>query len=115
MLRPDGFLRHARPPQCGALGGPEFIATLKRVNLSFVAIDEAHCISEWGHDFRPDYLNLSTIVQEFPDVPVTAFTATATHKVQEDTRRKLHSQPTASQCGGQVAPQAGGQVVPKAA
>ena len=68
---------------------PEFIATLKRVHLSFVAIDEAHCISEWGHDFRPDYLNLSTIVQEFPDVPVAAFTATATHKVQKDIVAKL--------------------------
>ena len=68
---------------------PEFIATLKRVPLSFVAIDEAHCISEWGHDFRPDYLNLSTIVQEFPDVPVAAFTATATHRVQEDIVTKL--------------------------
>ena len=68
---------------------PEFIATLKRVQMSFVAIDEAHCISEWGHDFRPDYLNLSTIVQEFPDVPVAAFTATATHKVQEDIVAKL--------------------------
>jgi len=63
---------------------PEFVETLKRVNLSFVAIDEAHCISEWGHDFRPDYLHLSTLVQEFPDVPVAAFTATATHRVQED-------------------------------
>ena len=68
---------------------PEFITTLKNVALSFVAIDEAHCISEWGHDFRPDYLNLATIVQEFPDVPVTAFTATATHKVQEDIVAKL--------------------------
>ncbi|MFO7871515.1 MAG: DNA helicase RecQ [Kiritimatiellia bacterium] len=68
---------------------PEFISTLRRVNLSFVAIDEAHCISEWGHDFRPDYLNLSAIVQEFPDVPVTAFTATATHKVQDDIVAKL--------------------------
>ena len=68
---------------------PEFIAALKRVKLSFVAIDEAHCISEWGHDFRPDYLNLSTIVQEFPDVPVAAFTATATHRVQEDIVAKL--------------------------
>jgi len=68
---------------------PEFIATLKRVQLSFVAIDEAHCISEWGHDFRPDYLNLSTIVKEFPDVPVAAFTATATHRVQDDIVAKL--------------------------
>ncbi len=68
---------------------PEFIDTLKRINLSFVAIDEAHCISEWGHDFRPDYLNLSTIVQDFPDVPVAAFTATATHRVQEDIVAKL--------------------------
>jgi len=68
---------------------PEFIAALKHVDLSFVAIDEAHCISEWGHDFRPDYLNLSTIVQEFPDVPVAAFTATATHRVQEDIVAKL--------------------------
>ncbi len=68
---------------------PEFIAALKRVKLSFVAIDEAHCISEWGHDFRPDYLNLSTIVQAFPDIPVAAFTATATHRVQEDIVAKL--------------------------
>ena len=68
---------------------PQFIATLKRAKLSFVAIDEAHCISEWGHDFRPDYLNLSTIVEVFPDVPVAAFTATATHKVQEDIVAKL--------------------------
>ena len=68
---------------------PEFLAALKRVDLSFVAIDEAHCISEWGHDFRPDYLNLSTVVEEFPDVPVAAFTATATHRVQEDIVGKL--------------------------
>lgn len=68
---------------------PEFISRLKRVKLAFVAIDEAHCISEWGHDFRPDYLNLSTIVREFKDVPVTAFTATATHRVQDDIGAKL--------------------------
>ncbi len=68
---------------------PEFVVALKRVKLSFVAIDEAHCVSEWGHDFRPDYLNLSTIPRKFPDVPVAAFTATATHKVQEDIVAKL--------------------------
>jgi ATP-dependent DNA helicase RecQ len=68
---------------------PEFLALLKRSRVSFVAIDEAHCISEWGHDFRPDYLNLASIVDGFPDVPVTAFTATATHRVQEDIIAKL--------------------------
>ena len=69
---------------------PEFIATLKSVKLSFVAIDEAHCVSEWGHDFRPDYLNLSNITHDFPKVPVTAFTATATHRVQDDIVEKLN-------------------------
>jgi ATP-dependent DNA helicase RecQ len=68
---------------------PEFIQILKSIDLSFVAIDEAHCVSEWGHDFRPDYLNLSTITKTFPDVPVAAFTATATHKVQDDIVEKL--------------------------
>jgi ATP-dependent DNA helicase RecQ len=61
-----------------------FLRLLRRVNLSFFAIDEAHCISEWGHDFRPDYLNLSQIIKVFPDVHVAAFTATATRRVQAD-------------------------------
>lgn len=52
-------------------------------------IDEAHCISEWGHDFRPDYLSLSDLVTLFPDLPVAAFTATATHLVQQDILDKL--------------------------
>ena len=63
---------------------PHFIERLKTADISLFAIDEAHCISEWGHDFRPDYLNLSRIPGLFPDVPVAAFTATATQKVQED-------------------------------
>ncbi|MDR0338015.1 MAG: DNA helicase RecQ [Planctomycetaceae bacterium] len=61
-----------------------FIERLKTLKVAFFAIDEAHCISEWGHDFRPDYLALSKIVREFPDVPVTAFTATATPQVADD-------------------------------
>jgi ATP-dependent DNA helicase RecQ len=68
---------------------PQFIETLKTLSLSLFAIDEAHCISEWGHDFRPDYLGLSAIPSLFPNVPVAAFTATATEKVQQDIIAKL--------------------------
>jgi len=68
---------------------PEFMATLKQVRVSFFAIDEAHCISEWGHDFRPDYLSLSNIIKHFPKSAVAAFTATATHKVSDDIVSKL--------------------------
>jgi ATP-dependent DNA helicase RecQ len=66
-----------------------FLNNLKRVPLCLIAIDEAHCISEWGHDFRPDYLYLSEIVKHFPEVPVAAFTATATHRVAQDIIRQL--------------------------
>ena len=66
-----------------------FLETLKTVPISLFAIDEAHCISEWGHDFRPDYLSLSEIAHTFPTVPVAAFTATATRKVQIDIINKL--------------------------
>ena len=68
---------------------PAFITLLRSVPLAFVAIDEAHCISEWGHDFRPDYLQLSEIVRLFPDTPVAAFTATATRRVEQDIIAKL--------------------------
>jgi ATP-dependent DNA helicase RecQ len=67
----------------------EFSALLQDCRLSFVAIDEAHCISEWGHDFRPDYLALGSLTERFPKVPVAAFTATATLKVQEDIVARL--------------------------
>jgi ATP-dependent DNA helicase RecQ len=54
-----------------------------------IAIDEAHCVSEWGHDFRPEYLRLAELTGLFPESPVAAFTATATTRVQEDTIRRL--------------------------
>ncbi len=66
-----------------------FLPLLKSVRLSLIAIDEAHCISEWGHDFRKDYLSLDRLVSEFPNVPVAAFTATATHRVGQDIIDKL--------------------------
>src|SRR5688500_12839535 len=63
---------------------PQFLELLGRVKLSFFAIDEAHCISEWGHDFRPEYRELRRLRSLFPDVPIGAFTATATQRVRAD-------------------------------
>ncbi len=67
----------------------EYIDFLKGQKISFVAIDEAHCISEWGHDFRPEYRNLKTIISKIDDVPIIGLTATATPKVQEDILKTL--------------------------
>lgn len=67
----------------------EYVDFLKTVNISFVAIDEAHCISEWGHDFRPEYRNLKYIIEQIANVPVIALTATATPKVQDDIQKTL--------------------------
>ena len=63
---------------------PGFRRFLHSLDLSLIAIDEAHCISEWGHEFRPDYRNLRQLRQDFPAVPVIALTATATERVRED-------------------------------
>ena len=62
---------------------------LHAVNLSLIAIDEAHCISEWGHDFRPDYRNLQALRDQFPNTPLIALTATATERVREDVLHQL--------------------------
>lgn len=67
----------------------EYLEFLRSVKISFVAIDEAHCISEWGHDFRPEYRNLKTIIDKIADVAVIALTATATPKVQDDIQKTL--------------------------
>jgi ATP-dependent DNA helicase RecQ len=67
----------------------EYVEFLQKVKISFVAIDEAHCISEWGHDFRPEYRNLKAIIKLIGDVPVIGLTATATPKVQEDILKNL--------------------------
>ena len=68
----------------------EYVDFLKSVKVSFVAVDEAHCISEWGHDFRPEYRNLRSIVSRLgDDIPIIGLTATATPKVQEDIIKNL--------------------------
>ena len=66
-----------------------FIARLKKMKVNFLIIDEAHCISQWGYDFRPDYLLIKEIRKELSGVPVVALTATATPKVAEDIMEKL--------------------------
>lgn len=72
------------------LVSPQFLDFLKTVKISLIAVDEAHCISEWGHDFRPDYRNLSVLRQNFSSVPIMALTASATGKVREDIILKLN-------------------------
>ena len=67
-----------------------FLDDLKRWNVNLFAIDEAHCISEWGHDFRPEYRQLASLRGVFPDVPVMALTATATERVRSDIAAQLH-------------------------
>src|SRR5580692_915558 len=64
-------------------------AWLKQVPISFFAIDEAHCISEWGHEFRPEYRQLSRLRSSFPDHPIAAFTASATRHVRHDILTQL--------------------------
>ncbi|MFM9007818.1 MAG: RecQ family ATP-dependent DNA helicase, partial [Bacteroidota bacterium] len=67
----------------------ENVKFLREVNISFFAIDEAHCISEWGHDFRPEYRRLRPIIDQIGEVPIIALTATATEKVQADIQKNL--------------------------
>ncbi len=74
------------PERFAVHGFENFLRDLK---ISLIAIDEAHCISEWGHDFRPDYRNLKLLRNKFPTVPLIALTATATPKVREDIVKQL--------------------------
>ncbi|KAB8151799.1 DNA helicase RecQ [Kordia sp. TARA_039_SRF] len=68
----------------------ENVDFLRTVEISFMAVDEAHCISEWGHDFRPEYRNLKNIIKKIgDDIPIIGLTATATPKVQEDILKNL--------------------------
>lgn len=68
---------------------PQTLELLRQANVSLFAVDEAHCISEWGHDFRPEYRRIKTLRSKFPNVPIIALTATATTKVQDDIATQL--------------------------
>jgi ATP-dependent DNA helicase RecQ len=81
-------LLYIAPEKLFANGGA-FLGFLKEVGVSIFAIDEAHCISQWGHDFRPEYFQLSCLKQEFPETPVIALTATADRFTRKDILEKL--------------------------
>jgi ATP-dependent DNA helicase RecQ len=67
-----------------------FLCKLEHINVCMIAIDEAHCISQWGYDFRPSYLNIADLRNHLPNIPVLALTATATPEVIDDIQEKLH-------------------------
>jgi ATP-dependent DNA helicase RecQ len=82
-------LLYVSPERIVGDGGPSLWRLLKQANLKFIAIDEAHCISQWGHDFRPEYRQLGRLREDFPGVSFHAFTATATERVRHDIRTEL--------------------------
>jgi ATP-dependent DNA helicase RecQ len=89
-LRDGRFkLLYVSPERLMGDGGAGFQATMARTGVRYIAIDEAHCISHWGHDFRPEYRQLGALRAAWPQVSMHAFTATATTRVREDIVRQL--------------------------
>jgi ATP-dependent DNA helicase RecQ len=85
-------LLYVSPERLAGEGSDAFIAQLSRCGVSFVAVDEAHCISQWGHDFRPEYRQLARLRTAFPGVSLHAYTATATARVRRDIASQLELQ-----------------------
>jgi ATP-dependent DNA helicase RecQ len=93
---------------------PAFLSDLQNWNLNLIAVDEAHCISEWGHDFRPEYRQLAQLRGVFPKVPVMALTATATERVREDIVKLLELREPARFVASFNRPNLNYRVIPKA-
>src|SRR5512136_2954112 len=98
-LKPDEYRRHVEKLKANkvkllylspeALLSPRTLALLSTMNVDCMAIDEAHCISEWGHDFRPEYRQLGGLRNLFKDAVCVALTATATGRVRDDIKKSL--------------------------
>src|SRR5688500_20170677 len=82
-------LLYVAPERLVGDGGDGFQNLLSSRPVSFIAVDEAHCISQWGHDFRPEYRQLARLRERWPDVSLRAFTATATGRVRKDILSQL--------------------------
>jgi ATP-dependent DNA helicase RecQ len=91
-----------------------FLSDLQRWNVSLIAVDEAHCVSEWGHDFRPEYRQLARCGSLFPGVPMMALTATATERVRADIVEQLHLNEPAIYVASFNRPNLNYRVLPKA-
>lgn len=99
VLNGDYRLVYASPEYLTGDRGKDLLRKLEKT-LTLIAIDEAHCVSQWGHDFRPDYRRLSEIRDVVKNVPILAVTATATHQVRADIAKSLRMQKTKFVCMG---------------
>jgi ATP-dependent DNA helicase RecQ len=107
-------LLYVSPERLVGEGGDGFQNLLARCGVSFVAVDEAHCISQWGHDFRPEYRQLGRLRQVLPNISVHAFTATATARVRRDIAAQLSLQNPTELVGGFDRPNLLYRVLPRA-
>jgi ATP-dependent DNA helicase RecQ len=106
-------LLYVSPERLVGEGGDRFRAQLRRWGVGFIAVDEAHCISQWGHDFRPEYRQLALLRTEFPGVALHAFTATATVRVRQDIIAQLTLQDPAILIGSFDRPNLVYRVLPR--
>ena len=86
LINGDLDMLYVAPERLNTSG---FIQLLRQTSISLFAIDEAHCVSQWGHDFRPDYIQLSLLHEQFPDIPRIALTATADQATRKEIRQRL--------------------------
>ena len=106
-------LLYVSPERLVGEGGDGFVSLLARAQVSFIAVDEAHCISQWGHDFRPEYRQLARLRQLLPGISVHAYTATATARVRRDMGAQLSLHDPVELVGGFDRPNLLYRVVPR--